>query len=154
MAQANAWLCDLGAAGQIALGQKEILQVSNDLQRHQLALAPAYLKHIVFWQNRPLAVMNLGLRLGLPETPQVCLAIIAYFDHAKQSHQFAALDLARPPEKIKVDDNWASQDVASLWLNLVRSGFQWHQQTIPIVNLSKLFTMPQKLPQLKLAANS
>jgi len=150
MAQADAWLCDLGSAGYIALGQREILQVSNDLNRHELALAPAYLKHIVFWQNRPLAVMNLGLRLGMNATATHCLAIIAYFDPARQTHQFAALDLARPPEKIKVDDGWASQDIASIWLNLVRSGFSWQQQSIPIIDLTKLFTMPQKLPQLKL----
>lgn len=153
MAQADAWLCDLGAAGYVAVGQREILQVSNELERSELALAPAYINQVVFWQNRPLAVMNLGLRLGLSATPGACLAIIAYFDAGKQSHQFAALDLARPPEKIQVDDSWVSQDLSSIWLNIIRSGFHWRQQTVPIINLTKLFTLPQKLPQLNLVSS-
>ncbi len=144
MSRMNAWLLDLGASCRAAVGTRELLHLIDAPATFELPCTPAYCRHVVFWQERMLPVMDITARLG--ELPQHApfLAIVGYQRRRGEYPQFGALMLASPPQQVEVSDEQACRlpEERQGWDKLAISCFDYRGDAVPVLNLSRIFDAP------------
>lgn len=139
----QAWILDIGCTLPVAIGSRELLQLISAPQPYTVPLAPAYCQHVVAWQDRLLAVMDLSQRLTASAqsfTENSLLAVVAFQSLLTHQVEVAAIMLTQPPHKVEVSNQDAlpaDQDTA--WGNLAISGFTWQQKPIAILDLGRVF---------------
>lgn len=144
MSKMNAWLLDLGASGQAAVGTRELLHVIDAPLMFETPLSPAYCRRVVFWQDRMLPVLDVAAKLGEAPANTTFLAVVGYQQQRRESPQFGALVLASPPKQLFVTDEQACSlpEQNSGWSILAHSCFEHQGSAIPVLNLRRIFTMP------------
>lgn len=138
---AKAWLLDTGLATPMAIGQGELLQIIDAPQIFSVPLCPEYARHVLFWQQRMVPVMDFGLRMGADKNPQNLLALVGFQDVRTEAIQLGAIVLCKPPRKVEVDDKHALQaeDLPADWRALAIACFSHEGSAIPVLHLGKVF---------------
>ncbi len=140
MSSANAWLLDVGDGRQVAIGQRELIQIMDAQDSFEVPLAPAHMREIIFWQKRAVPVMQLPVRLGGRACTGNILALVAFHDAVSNTAGLGAIHLAAPPVRVLVDDNQASSLDEAGWEDMAISCFEQKGRSIPVLDLSRLFS--------------
>lgn len=146
MSRAGAWLLTLGNR-RAAVGVREQVHLMLDPAAAELASTPAHCRHVIFWNERCVPVMDLARWLDVAAgkaaaDPHRHLGIYAYQQSADAPVEFGALWLARPPQRIEVDDAAAAplpQDSAR-WAGIAAACFADAYGAVPILDLSRIFS--------------
>ncbi len=138
---AHAWLLDTGLATPMAIGQRELLQIITAPQTFSVPLCPEYARHVLFWQQRMVPVMDFGLRMGANPHPQNLLALVGFHDALTGVIQLGAIVLRQAPRQVAVNDAQALQaeDLPVDWRALAISCFAHEGSAIPVLHLGKVF---------------
>ncbi len=149
MAQAQAWLLDLGEGLQAAVGRNDIVHFLE--QPHFLPVpgSPSHCSQVVIWQRRILPVMALAtwLRGQALQSSQSLVAVVAYQEQpgpiSVSSLSYGGLLLAAMPTEQQVDDVQACElpDTPKGWKTTAISCFR-HKSgaVVPILDLPQLFS--------------
>jgi hypothetical protein len=144
MSQAGAWLLTLGDH-RAAVGVREQVHLMLDPGAAELASTPAHCRHVIFWNDRCVPVMDLAHWLD-PSTaavdagPHRHLGVYAYQLGADMPVEFGALWLSRPPQRVEVDDAAATQLPNARWRSIATACFADAIGTVPILDLSRIFS--------------
>ncbi|HTT11462.1 MAG TPA: hypothetical protein VMG60_11275 [Burkholderiaceae bacterium] len=146
MSRAAGWLLALGNH-RAAVGVREQVHLMLDPAAAELAATPAHCRHVIFWNERCVPVMDLGRWLdasaGLgPAEQRRHLGIYAYQQNAQAQVEFGALWLARPPQRIEVDDTAAAPlpHARARWARVAAACFADALGAVPILALSRIFS--------------
>jgi chemotaxis signal transduction protein len=146
MSTAGAWLLDVGGR-RAAVGVREQVHLMHEPQVAELAATPAHCRHVLFWNGRCVPVMDLDVWLTARGTLRMPMAkrhvgIYAYQPDASGAIDFGAFWLARPPQRIDVDD----ADAAPLpadgagWSRIATACFADGVGPVPILDLARIFS--------------
>lgn len=147
MSHVNAWLLDFGDSCRAAVGTRELLHLVDTPATFEVPHTPVYCRRVVVWQERLLPVMDIAARLGAAPRNAPYLAVVGYQQTRGEYPQFGALMLASPPQQLSVSDAQACQLPAqsSAWQELAISCFEHQGATVPILNLSRIFSSAPRL---------
>jgi chemotaxis signal transduction protein len=146
VSRAGAWLLTLGTH-RAAVGVREQVHLMLEPGAAELAGTPAHCRHVIFWNGRCVPVMDLSRWLdpsaesaGLDQNRH--LGVYAYQQGADAPVEFGALWLARPPQRIDVDDAAAAplpEDCAG-WARVAVACFADAAGAVPILDLPRIFS--------------
>jgi hypothetical protein len=144
MSRASAWLLTLGEH-RAAVGVREQVHLMLDPEAAELASTPAHCRHVIFWNDRCVPVMDLDRRLDPGGATSGAgshrhLGVYAYQSGAGMPVEFGALWLARPPQRIEVDDAAASALPDARWGSIATACFKDAAGAVPILDLSRIFS--------------
>jgi chemotaxis signal transduction protein len=149
MSRAGAWLLALGDFGDVraAVGVREQVHLMLEPEAAEVAGTPAHCRHVIFWNGRCVPVIDLSRWLDATTTTarpnrQRHLGVYAYQPEANGAVEFGALWLARPPQRIEVDDAAATPlpvDSAR-WADVAAACFADATGAVPVLDLSRVFS--------------
>lgn len=145
MSRAGAWLLDLGAC-RAAVGMREQVHLVHEPATAELAGAPAHCRHVIFWNGQCVPVMDLDrwldpARATDPATVHRRLGIYAYQQGAGGAVEYGALWLARPPQRVDVDDAAAATlPPGGRWPAIASACFTDGAGAVPILDLPRIFS--------------
>jgi len=144
MSKAAAWLLGLGDH-RAAVGVREQVHLMLDPAAAELAGTPVHCRHVIFWNERCVPVLDLGCWLDAASAAAGAgrhLGIYAYQQSAGAPVEFGALWLARPPQRIEVDDAAAAPlpDERPRWARVAAACFADARGAVPILDLSRVFS--------------
>lgn len=146
MPETSAWILQFGSKDRAAVGQRELLHLVQGVETFPVPLAPAYCRKVIYWQDRPVPLMDLAVWLGA-ETGQSArkyVGIVGYQLRRAEAPCFGALWLAAAPVRATVDDRQAcalpETDVD--WREIAISCFEDKVGPVPILDLPRLFSRP------------
>lgn len=141
MSSANAWLLDVGGTTRVAIGLRELVQITEVTNSFSVPMTPAWCRKVMFWQKRMLPVMDLSIRINHTGSKANLLAIVAYQTDEPASAGLAGILLAAPPQRITVNDAQACtlDESMAAWRELANASFTRDNAVIPVLNLSRLF---------------
>jgi len=139
-----AWLLDLGEGQLAALSIHLLREVisSHELHRyppHPLPLALAECRHLMFWRERPIPLLQLNQRLSPDATPPAFdqgtrIVVALPPTNAAEAVRYCALQLAQVPQRITVDPNKQCALPDPNWASIATACFHHQQQAIPVLN--------------------
>jgi hypothetical protein len=146
MSRAAAWLLTVGDH-RAAVGVREQVHLMLDPAAAELACTPAHCRHVIFWNERCVPVLDLGCWLdaagrSAESAQHRHLGIYAYQQSAGAPVEFGALWLARPPQRIDVDDAAAAPlpHEQPRWARVAAACFADVHGAVPILDLSRVFS--------------
>jgi chemotaxis signal transduction protein len=146
MSKAGAWLLDIGDH-RAAVGVREQVHLMHEPEAAELAGAPAHCRHVIFWNGHCVPVMDLEMWLDPQAAPRVAtgshrLGIYAYQPNVGGAVEFGALWLAKPPQRINVDDDAAAPlpPDNTRWSEVALACFADAAGPVPILDLPTIFS--------------
>ncbi len=145
---ANAWLLETGLATPMAIGQRELLQIIDAPQTFAVPLSPPHARHVLFWQQHMVPVLDLAQRMGhqveqrAEAAVQNLLALVGFQDSSNGIFHLGAIVLNKPPRKIAVCDEQAlaPDDLPSNWRRMSLACFEHEGMAIPVLHLGRVFS--------------
>lgn len=106
MAEAGAWLLQFGAHDRTAIGRRELLHLVDAVESFPVPLAPAHCREVLYWQDRPVPLMDLAvwLRADAGQDTRKYVGIVGYQLKRAGAPRFGALWLAAAPVRVEVSD--------------------------------------------------
>lgn len=142
MASCAAWLLQAGHNRVVAAGERDLLQLMVEPETYPVPLAPRHLARVLFWQDRVLPVLDLGVLFDDgPTQASRFLAVVGYQARPDVPPGLGALSLAAAPVKIAVDDAQACPLPAGFgrWSGSFCSCFMRNDRAVPVLDLARLF---------------
>ncbi|HYN54776.1 MAG TPA: hypothetical protein VES38_08735 [Methylotenera sp.] len=151
MADTKAWILQFDSQHRAAVGQRELLHLDQAASRYPFPLAPAHCREVIYWQGRPIPLMDIAIWLGnsksnLDMERQKYIGIVGYQTRQGETPQFGALWLAQPPSLIIVSDNQACDlsKAGMEWSPLATACFNHEHDTsehepVPVLDLMRIF---------------
>jgi hypothetical protein len=146
MSRAGAWLLTLGDC-RAAVGAREQVHLMLEPGAAELAATPMHCRHVIFWNDRCVPVMDLGRWLDPAAASTVPhrhrhLGVYAYQQGADAPVEYGALWLARPPQRIEVDDAAAAPlpEDRARWSRVAAACFTDATGAVPVLDLSRIFS--------------
>ncbi len=141
---ANAWLLETGLPTPMAIGQRELLQIIDAPQTFSVPLCPQHARHVLFWQQRMVPVLDLAQRMGqqTESAVQNLLALVGFQDSKSGVFHLGAIVLNKPPRKIAVCDEQAlpADDLPRNWRQMALACFEHEGMAIPVLHLGRVFS--------------
>jgi chemotaxis signal transduction protein len=101
----NAWLLEPNDLLSIAIGDHEMVEYLDSSTCFPVPGAPNYCNQVLYWKNKLVPVMDLGVLLRKPvQGSGAFMSLIAYQQQPGLALQYLALKVRTTPEKILVDD--------------------------------------------------
>ena len=151
MSQASAWLLK-SKIQEIALGKHEIIEVLTEPDLQPIPAGPEYCRHIVFWQDKILPVVELdklnqnSLDKKAPINKDI--VIVAWQNAPGEPLEHGAISISSLPESIQVDDNQQvelPESVSEQWKKIVLSVFSLNENIVLIPDLKRIFVVEENL---------
>lgn len=141
----KAWLLDLGYDYMAATARYELEDVYTEAHLANIPMAPPYCHQVMHWRQRLIPIFNLAQFLS-GESKAIKQPVIGIFGYQAQKGdrvQYGGLLLRYRPEAIEVRDADACELPADnpKWAYCALSSFRQAALTIPILDLSYLFTL-------------
>src|SRR6266850_739636 len=94
--QSNAWILCVSSNQRVAVGQRELLYLTDKAETFDVPLAPAHCRQVLFWQDHMVPLMDIGRWLGISHASYArkFIAILGYQRARGAPPQFGALWLA------------------------------------------------------------
>jgi len=146
MSRAGAWLLTVGNH-RVAVGVREQVHLMLEPDAAELAGTPAHCRHVIFWNGRCVSVIDLSRWLdpsaqSARQDQNRHLGVYAYQQDAGAPVEFGALWLAKPPQRVDVDDAAAAhlpEDRAG-WGRVATACFADAAGAVPILDLPRIFS--------------
>lgn len=141
----EAWLLELDAAIQIAVGQFELIHIVDKPEYINIPQAPEYCKDVIIWNNHIVPVMNLsliGASQSIDEVNERIVAILAYADEHGE-YIYGGIKLLEIPELNRVQNSQQCQlpEHFDQWTNISLSCFRSDKgNAVPIIDVAGLFS--------------
>ncbi len=159
MADTKAWLLQFDSQYQAAVGQRELLHLDQSMSRYAVPLAPAYCREVIYWQGRPIPLIDitiwlesLGKSKGKPQGKSDAateknkyIGIVGYQTKQGEAPQFGAIWLTKPPSLVIVSDNQACSlsKAGREWSPLATACFNHvgdaNEVAVPVLDLMRIF---------------
>ena len=142
MSRAGAWLLDVGGR-RVAVGVREQVHLMLEPDAAELAGTPEHCRHVIFWNDRCVPVVDLGRWLDprAHAEQRRHLGVYAYQQEPGAPVEFGALWLTRPPQRIEVDDDAAAPLPANArWARVAHGCFADGAGAVPILDLEQIFS--------------
>jgi chemotaxis signal transduction protein len=145
VSRAGAWLLTLGDC-RAAVGVREQVHLMLEPEAAELAATPAHCRHVIFWNERCVPVIDLARWLSPTAAPlsrdrHRHLGVYAYQQSSQAPVEFGALWLARPPQRIEVDDAAAAAlPAGSRWDRIAEACFEDAAGAVPVLDLARIFS--------------
>ncbi len=144
MPKSTAWLLNLGGPLRAAVGGRQMLHAIETPRLLGIPETPPHCRQVLIWEETILPVMDLGIWLGAPVATgePVFAGITAYQERPGSPVLHGVLRMASMPTRIEVDDDQACElpEQPTGWQRLALSCFAHHDQAVPILNLSSIFS--------------
>ena len=140
---AAAWLLDLDAGFQAAVGHLELLHLLEYPDCYPIPGSPSHCAVALLWEDEILPVVDLAAWLhGQPMDPLPRLVAVVQYSSADTTIDRGALVLAGPPTLIQVDDELACElpEAPTGWSRVAISCFDWQARAVPVVDLARIFS--------------
>ncbi|KOR31300.1 hypothetical protein TI04_01580 [Achromatium sp. WMS2] len=150
MAEANAWLLDLGANLFAAVSERGLSYLLADTPKMvYIPNSPDYCCQVLLWEGAIIPVMDIARRIEQREAKRSKaneLIVLASFQGSVNAPiEYGALILGDIPHRVRINDDQACElpEPKFLWQQLAVSCFQHEQHgPVPILDLSKIFLTP------------
>ena len=110
MSVSDAWLLEPSDSLLMAIGDHEMVEFVQAATSFPVPGTPDYCRHVVFWQNNLVPVIDMGVILGKPALDaSAFVSLIAYQQQPGSLLQHLAVKLITAPHKIRVDDAQVSE---------------------------------------------
>lgn len=149
MANTKAWLLQFDSQHRAAVGQRELLHLNQTASRYPVPLAPAFCREVIYWQGRPIPLLDIAILLGNDETTatkEKYIGIVGYQTKQGEAPQLGAIWLAKPPSLVIVNDDQACSlsNAGMEWSALATACFNHEDDTnefvpVPILDLMRIF---------------
>jgi hypothetical protein len=145
MAEAAAWLLNLGAGIQVAIGLRELQHLlPQPVDWVAVPRTPHYCRYALWWDERIVPVMDLE-RWLLPEqsmSVKPLLGIVAYQETPTAAVNYGALMLAERPRQIRVEDasECSLSGPTAPFQPIAIAAFRQASRVVPILHLTTIFT--------------
>jgi hypothetical protein len=147
MSRASAWVLNLGQC-RVAVGVREQVHLMLEPKAAEVAATPAHCRHVIFWSGRCVPVMDL-VRWIRPNALSAAtnhhrhLGVYAYRSSVEAGVEFGALWLARPPQRVEVDDADSTALPAAdraRWSRIASACFADAAGAVPVLDLGRIFS--------------
>ena len=166
MAETKAWILQFNSQHRAAVGQRELLHLNQTASRYPVPLTPAHCHEVIYWQGRPIPLLNLAILLGSSDTntalqkqkyidqkfidqklmDQNYIGIVGYQTKQGEAPQLGAIWLTKPPSLVIVSDDQAcSLSKAGMeWSALATACFNYEDDAnefvpVPVLDLMRIF---------------
>ena len=145
MSRSQAWLVESTENFRFACGLHEFIEIVQTIERVSVPGAAAHCQQLAKWRDRWVPVMNPAGIMGQQIDPaKTAVGVLCYQTEPKTPLQYGAISLHEKPEKIFVDDDQVCP-IPTAYFDfdaITLSCFDHYGITIPIFNLSLLFSLP------------
>ena len=141
MAETNAWLLSISAQQKIAVAEYQMYEYILSADTADVPLTPPHCQQMLFWQERLIPKISLGLFFENKTDSDKSYVIVAYQSAPKAPIQYAGLPIIEAPIRIIVQDETATDLPESFNENLrsaTLSCFLYEDQPVPILNIAAL----------------
>ena len=142
----SAWILQFSPNDRAAVGQRELLHIVHAVPTFPVPLAPAHCREVIYWQDRPVPLMDISVWLGggTGENARRYVGIVGYQLRRGEAPHFGALWLAAPPVRATVADSQACAlpETSAAWPELAVSCFEDKAGPVPVLDLPRLFSLP------------
>jgi chemotaxis signal transduction protein len=145
----SAWILQFGPNDRAAVGQRELLHIVHAVPTFPVPLTPAHCREVIYWQDRPVPLMDLSVWLGAGtgKNARQYVGIVGYQLRLGEPPHFGALWLAAPPVRTTVADSQACvlPETSSAWSEIAISCFKDGAESVPVLDLPRLFSLPMDM---------
>ncbi len=143
MSRCSAWKLEFGAGERAVIGPRELLHLLDAPRMHAVPHTPAHCRHLLFWEQGVLPVLDLGAwsrgeRSGETAT---LIGLVGFAGSADGAPDFGALVLSSVPTRIDVDDGWACAlpETLNRWRRVACACIELDGEILPVLDLSRCF---------------
>ena len=142
MPSSKAWLLQVSAQFQLAVAELEMVEYVIQVKAHPVATAPYYCKHVMYWRNRFIPLLDchaVVYQAPAPFTGKV--GVVAYQTAPKTPLRYVGLQLYDSPATIKVEDKQAcaiSEALAHFNPAIHRACFSHNKIITPILDIQAI----------------
>jgi chemotaxis signal transduction protein len=144
MAEAIAWIVELGDGLHAAVGERQMVHVVEQPILEHIPYTPAHCQHVLLWEGEMLPVMDLVVWLTGQDTEHVrgSISIVRWQESSDAIPQYGALRFTGMPQKVHVSDNQACGLPAQPagWQAVALSCFCHDDQSVVILDLPRIFS--------------
>ncbi len=142
MAQANAWVLNLGGGHSMAIGEREMIHLVDQPRLESIPHTPAHCHDVVLWEGEILPVMDMASWLGLDEGRRESVCVVAWQPRPDVRPGIGALVFSGMPLRVLVDDDQACDlpETPAGWGRVAQACFTHEGRPVPILDLAFVFS--------------
>jgi len=149
----NAWLLTVSNTQDIAVAEYQMNEYVSLTTAMEIPLAPSYCNKMVFWQERRVPLMALGILLGDDrQTQYKGYVVVACQSAPRAPLQYVGLLVLEPPTRIAVNSQAEISipgSVNDILQQVFISCFLHENKTVPVLDSAYLFSKKFRLLTLK-----
>ncbi len=141
MVETNAWLLSINAKQKIAVAEYQMYEYILSADTAKVPLTPPHCQQMLFWQDRLIPKISLGLFFENKTDGDKSYVVVAYQTAPEAPIQYAGLPIIEAPIRIIVQDETATELPDAFNKNLrsaILSCFLYEDQPVPVLNITAL----------------
>lgn len=144
MAEAIAWIIQLGESWHAAVGGRQMVHLVEDPVLEHIPYTPVQCQHVLLWEGELLPVIDLAAWLTgqATERGHGTIGVVRWQNRSDAVPQYGALLFTGTPQKVEVADNQVCDlpEQPAGWQSITLSCFRHDDRPIVILDLPRIFS--------------